>query len=357
MLYFMTFAALAAFGAYGATVRTLDPSFSRYTKQLLFILFAIGLIAMAGLRAGDIDRDYWNYEGAFTCVVDEYEGCRMEPVFNLISHVANAMGYGTEGVIFIYALLSISLYAILIARSETPYLSLLTYFSMWFFLHEMTQIRAGLALAVTIFGLDYLYEKKRLKFFLACGLASMVHLSCAAFVILAFFNTRKHNPWLGAILIAVSIALSYDTHLVGLFERLFEYLFSVDSKYVYYAMGGEEQSRIGFIRGSFIAIYVACAFGAKRIAPRVPKIYLYLNSMLIGTCLQFILYALPAVPSRMMQLFCSIVIFLLPALVFMFRSLPLRYLAVCGVVAFDALHLFYYIHIDKIVTDYRTIHF
>lgn len=354
MLYYMTFAALAAFGFYGASTRVLDTEYSRLTKQILFIAFAVGLIALAGLRSAYIDRDYWNYEGAFNCVIDEGE-CRMEPVFNLISHISNHFNFGTEGVVFIYALLSISLYAILIARSETPYLSLLTYFSVWFFLHEMTQIRAGLALAVTIFGLDYLYRRKLIKFFLACGLASMIHLSCAAFVILAFFNTRKHNPWLGTVLIGISIFLSYDTHLVGLFERLFEHLFSMDSKYVYYALGGEEQSRIGFIRGSFIAIYLVCAFGAKRIAPRVPMIYLYLNSMLIGTCLQFILYALPAVPSRMMQLFCAIVIFLLPASIFIFKSLPMRYVAIVGVLTFDVLQLIYYIQIDKIVSDYKSL--
>jgi hypothetical protein len=358
LFYYVVFAALIVFCAIGALTESIGPKAPyRPGTNLVVFVAAVALIAIAGTRAHSVDRDYMNYEAAFNCFRLGYDHCRMEPVFNVVSSAANALRLGVEGVIFFYAAAAIALYALLIVRSETPYLSLLTYFSTMFFLHEMTQIRVGLAIAIALWGLQYLYRQERIKFMAFCLAASVVHLSCAAFFILLFMPTRRHYAWLGMLLLSAAVASSFGNYLKPLYDAVFGYLIGEGSAYIYYAREAEEINRFGLVRTATIGAYIVAAWNADRIATRVPQIYIYLNSLLVALCTFYVFFYLPAVPIRMLEVFGSVLMFLLPATMFAFRSPITRIACAGGVVAFTVLHFIFYIEIEEIVQSYRSVVF
>lgn len=60
----------------------------------------------------------------------------------------------------IYAILGVTLKLIAIRRySLLPIFSIFTYISMYFILHEMTQIRAGVATAIFLFALEDIKDR------------------------------------------------------------------------------------------------------------------------------------------------------------------------------------------------------
>ena len=359
MVYFTAFFALAVLAGSGAFLKALDGRQELLFRWLVFTYAAAIMIFIAGTRAEGVDRDYSNYEIAYRCFSEGYENCLMEPAFGILTAIADALGYGFNGLIFLYALLAITIYATLIYRSETPYLSLITYFGSMFLVHEMTQIRAGLAFGIALWGLDYLYRRERVKFVACCLLASTVHVSCLAFIALVSLSPTRHNIWLGMLLIAASIAASFHNFLEPIYEQLFAYILGSDSKYVYYALAEADEpiNRFGLVTLALISAYLVGGFGAKRIAERVPKIHIYLNAMLLGICAHYVFYFFPGASFRVLELFGSVMIFFLPALVFAVKLPALRFSAISTVLAFNVMHFVFNVSIDGIVEEYRSVLF
>jgi len=360
IVYYSIFAFLAFGGLYGASLREMDSALHSHAKRFLFALAAFILIFIAGFRAATVDRDYLGYEAFFKCVSDRISqsDCQIEPVFVAVSKLSNVLGLGIEGVIFLYAVLSVTVFTTIIYRSETPYLSLLTYFCASFLLHEMTQIRVGLGIAVALWGLDYLYRRERLKYLLTCAIAATIHISCLAFLVLAIFRTDRHQLIHGVLLIFAAIALSFTNLLSPVYKLIFQYFYEVNSSFIAYApSGGDLSNRFGFIKSGFLALYLVCALNAKRIALYVPKVYIYLNSMLAAICSLYVFYSLPAVSLRFWELFGSVVLFLLPASIYARSARSWRMAAIAGVTAVDGLYLFYFVDYERIVEGYKSILF
>jgi len=74
------------------------------------------------------------------------------------------------------------------------FLSLLLYFPSFFFLHDMIQIRIGIAGGLLLLvALPLLLKKKKLTFIIACLLISLMHYSSLLFTLLAFVNQHSIN--------------------------------------------------------------------------------------------------------------------------------------------------------------------
>jgi hypothetical protein len=126
-------------------------------KYWVVFLWAFFLFLIAALRNENVDRDYLTYILNYEQTAKRL-ALTIEPTFYLFSIIARSIFDNVIFLFIIYAFLGvfIKIYAISKLSKELYLFSFLVYFSNFFLLHEMTQIRAGVAAAFILISLLYI---------------------------------------------------------------------------------------------------------------------------------------------------------------------------------------------------------
>lgn len=175
-------------------------------KSVYGYFLCIILILFAGFRDGRYVADYNVYEWLY-----ENELYVLEPTFSAISYIVhNVLGDNVVCFFLIYAMLGVGIKILAINRLSTliPF-SILLYVADFFPLHEMTQIRAGVATSIMLLAIIPLFERKMKQFFALVLLATLFHISALILFPLWFLNPHRINKkkWIVFILCCEVIAL------------------------------------------------------------------------------------------------------------------------------------------------------
>ena len=145
-----------------------------------------------GLKEVGSDQDSVAYARYFT--LDNYSLSQVaEPTFSYIAEISRWISNKNGLIIlfFIYATLGVSIKLAAIKKlSPFVWLSLITYFSTFFLLHEFTQIRAGIASGLLLLSISFIYKRQLYLFLLTIAVASLFHYSALAAFPLYFLTTR-----------------------------------------------------------------------------------------------------------------------------------------------------------------------
>ncbi|MFN3712003.1 MAG: EpsG family protein, partial [Alishewanella aestuarii] len=130
-------------------------------KKLFLFLISILLILIAGFRPVGFDRDSIAYILLLDTPLNQADLKDKEPAFWLIVELNRSLFEGNERTFFlIFAILGVSLKIIAISRlSLDPILSLWIYICSYFLLHDMTQIRAGVASGIFLLSIQDMHNK------------------------------------------------------------------------------------------------------------------------------------------------------------------------------------------------------
>lgn len=181
----------------------------KISKELLFVFFGIILILVAGFRGEGVDRDYSNYVEMF----NENESINVEFAFLLISKIINFFIGPYPVFLFVFfAILGVTLKLVAIKQiTELWFLSLVIYFTNFFVLHEMTQIRVGIACAFVLLSVRPIYEKNLKLFLLYATIGFCFHYSALLILPLWFLGHELRKKWL-----LVCIPIGYFIYFVGI---------------------------------------------------------------------------------------------------------------------------------------------
>lgn len=187
----------------------LIPSESITTKYLFFISIALIMILVTGFRNGDYVRDYSIYADIYERNSDDIT----EPAFIFISYILHIISSDNPIYLFVlFATLGVSLKFVAIRQlTELWFLSIVIYCSYLFVLHEMTQIRAGIASAFLLLCIKPIYENDLKRFLLFAFLAFSFHYSAIVFFPLWFLGHNPQKKWL-----SISIPLGYVAYFLHL---------------------------------------------------------------------------------------------------------------------------------------------
>jgi len=207
ILYFIFLAILA-----------IQYEFIPFKSNALLWIVIIVLSLLAGMRGIDVSKDYYSYRYIFDNIYDLTSPNDLsylavfEPGFIAIVLFFRGIfesNYVVALMLF-YAVVSISLkiYAIK-GLSINPYLTILFYFAYYFLIHEMTQIRIGLASAIFLIALIPFFKGMRLLFAGLIIIATFFHYSAIFYLSLLFFDTTKFNRNLftGVLLLSIILAI------------------------------------------------------------------------------------------------------------------------------------------------------
>jgi hypothetical protein len=169
--------------------------YRKYLSSFLYWIIALFLILIAGLRPIGLDRDSIEYAQIIQSSIDVNLLLDKEPAFGIIKHFNDIFFSGDVYTFFlIFATLGISIKFLAIKKiSKMPLLSVIVYLSIYFILHEMTQIRAGVAAGLFLLSIPDIYDRNFRKFIIKALLAISFHYSAIVMLPLYFLHPKKLN--------------------------------------------------------------------------------------------------------------------------------------------------------------------
>ena len=161
-------------------------------KWFAFLTIGVVLMVYAGVRPVGFDRDSPNYETMFMHPDSRSSEISVEPFFLFICNVCSLLMQDVRIILVLFAIVGVTLkmYAI---KKLTPmfFLPLVIYFGNFYFLHEITQIRAGVAAAIFLISVYCMSEGRKLVAFGVIAVACMFHYSALSLFPLLFLDPLR----------------------------------------------------------------------------------------------------------------------------------------------------------------------
>ncbi|HOK63557.1 MAG TPA: EpsG family protein [Soehngenia sp.] len=293
------------------------------SNSFIFIFVGFVLILIAGFRPIGIDGDSLNYVSVLHISLSEANFIDKEPAFWIINELNKILFGGNEQTFFlIFAILGVSLKLIAIRKySLLPILSIFTYVSMYFVLHEMTQIRAGVATAIFLFALEDIKNRNFKGYFLKTILAMLFHYSAIIMLLVYFINPNKLNtklfltlPILGIILgillaIFKDISLSIFSNITSVLPQ---FIGSKIELYILLLYDGKfsDINIFNFLYLSLIFIYYFSLLNYRKMKSQYDIIFIKISGIMLFSFYFFTF--LPVLAFRVSEFFGVIFIFLIP---------------------------------------------
>jgi hypothetical protein len=181
-------------------------------QQYTFWFCLVLLTFISGFRPSECCSDYSTYVDYYDNI-DTHSFIELEPTFFLISSISKVIFNSSIGVFLIYAVIGVLSKGFAIKKLSSLYLlSLIIYSSTFFLLHEMTQIRVGIASSILLLSIPSIYERKKYIFLFFILLGTLFHYSFLIFGLFYFVQPKTLNPYLYLGL----IAFGFISYLLGI---------------------------------------------------------------------------------------------------------------------------------------------
>ena len=175
------------------------------TAFFLYGLLLIFLVIFAGFRGEYVSRDYQNYISFFNQIKAGQSVSVINDLgFTYISRLAFLLSNTYIYLFVIYASIGVSVklfsfYKILGIRFS--FLGVIIYFSNFYLLHEMTQIRVGVATGIFLISIRYIINRQFIKFLICLAIAAFFHVTILLVLPLYFLKFERVKPvfWIGLL--------------------------------------------------------------------------------------------------------------------------------------------------------------
>ncbi len=275
-------------------------------KLLLFLVATIFTI-FAGIKELNVSHDGMNYAYMFDRVnfYSDYFNNYYDVMTILIAVTLKYLNLYSYLLIFIiFAVLGVFLKIKAISKySVLPLFSCIFYFIHFYLLHEMTQIRVGVATAILLLSVSDIYDKNFLKFLFKVFWAFLFHSSALVFIPFYFINTKKINARL--YLIGLIFAITFSFIGINIFYMT-PILSSISNKlYIYQALQNTMQELNLFNVNNifYILLFLILLFFSKTLL-EINKYSIIMLKMLYFSFISlFVLSKIPVFAWRISEIF------------------------------------------------------
>lgn len=297
------------------------------SKTLILTFIGILLILIAGLRPIGIDGDSLNYIGVLGVSLSEANFIDKEPTFWIINEFNKILFTGNNQTFFlIFAIIGVTLKILAIQKlSLLPIFSVFTYVCLYFILHEMTQIRAGIATAIFLLAIPDIYNRNLKSFLFKTILAMMFHYSAVLMLLVYFLNPHKINfkifgflPIIGVIFMLVGI--NVITILNPFLFILPDFIANKIELYILLLDDGKfsEINVFNFYYGSLLVLYCTMILYYNYFKSQYDILFI----KIFGSMLFFFYFssAIPVLAFRISEFFGVVLIILIPHFALIFKQ-------------------------------------
>lgn len=293
------------------------------------MVIATCLIVIAGFRSIGFDRDSLNYLESFlgfqSLLDSDY--LNKEPGFWLIVWLSNLIfGSSARPFFIIYASLGVLITFSAVKKLTChPILAIFCYIFLYFPLHGMTQIRAGLACAIFLSSIPNAVDRKLLSFVIKLFLAAMVHYFAIVFFAIYFLKAKTINvkfylslPFIGLFFVLFRNELVRAlSSFAPLLPDFIGYKLLIYIELLQDDIGAE----INLFSAYYISLFAIYYYSVLSVDKFTEK-YDYVFIKLLGWALfgYYMLSFLPAIAVRVSELYGVVIIFIIPMLVYSFKE-------------------------------------
>lgn len=284
-------------------------------RKIFFRLSIVLLALLAGLRY-KTGYDYISYNNFFdrlTHIKNIYDGSiDAEPGYLFFNYLIKNLGFNFSTFILIYSIVSLFLLGICLTKSyPLPMLPLTYYYSRFFLVRDMGQIRSSIVSIIFLLSLPYFKNRQTVKVIVISLVGALFH-SVSLFIIPAYFFYLVF----GKITITKTITfllLSTVTGVFFFFPSL--YLFLIPERYQGYLSGYYAQG--AWILNPVFIMQVLILLGAILIVKQRTMVFkesfnlilvVYLLSSLLLVCFG----PLATIGGRIGTIFSTVEIFIVP---------------------------------------------
>lgn len=301
---------------------------------LLFLIVTLTLILIAGFRPVGFDNDSHGYQEALDFFQHGFFPIK-EPTFIFSLWLSDFIfDSSIHSVFFFYAIIAICTKMTVIYKySAIPVLSLVIYICVFYILHDLTQIRVGVAAAFFISAIPDLIAGKRKIYMIKIAVAVLFHFSAIILFLFSFISNKRIKLvtyFLLPFLTLIFVLLIGDMN--ALLLKFFNIMPApIGPKAVGYIINLQLYGRFDnvniFSKFSlcvimFFVIYtIALVKSMSRVNQNVvnPDI-IYFKIISIMLTVFYILSSVPVLASRTFELFGVSLIFALPTLALRIRQ-------------------------------------
>ena len=245
-----------------------------------------------------------------------------EPGFFLLGFIVKTFTENTHIYLtFVSALTFLFLYYGIKKFSVLPLLGLVVYVARFFLGRNMAQIRAGLCYAIILFGLQYIQQRKLLKFLLVVFIAYQFHhsaiIALPVYFICNYMKLHRIHIVLGLIA-AFVVGIFFQDPIHAIIQDN-----ASDLKVDNYVEGGTDS----YIEGKGISnplIYFQCfflliyTFWEKRLAPLTKYYYVIRDGYFYSTVILIVFCTYSVISGRTSTMFATMEIAIIPSIICLF---------------------------------------
>ncbi|PCC98438.1 EpsG family protein [Halopseudomonas pelagia] len=302
-------------------------SFVRRSKLDIVFVVAIAFILFSFFTK-EGSWDYYGYQKYFLCAIESNcaEGS-FEKSFSLVSLAAGKLlgDYAFEAVILLYVTLSIIIkFKLFYKHSAWVGVSIFSYACYGFFLGEMTQLRASMAIAICWWSLSEYSSGKRVHAALLLALATFFHVSSVLALVIPLLKLIKIKTLV--VVVCFSAVLGY---LVAASTSIPLMRFGFERIDVYLAAMGSESLTAKQLNLYAIVMLLTALFAMRQKDSEIVGFdRLCIKAVLFGVSFYLLFFFVPIIPLRVLEFYTSVYPFIVAAIFKSNRSLVVR----CGFV-------------------------
>ena len=293
--------------------------------NVFFLFFGITLVLIAGFRNGDKMPDYLTYVGLYHQIISGNFTYFIEFTYIYLSIFSNFVVKEEPIFLFlIYAIIGVTLKLYSIRKlTELWFFSLVIYICNYFILHEMIQIRAGVASGFILLSILPLKERKFKFFLLLITLATLFHYSSIFFLLLWFLTSKpyKLSYYFLFIVVAFIIHFARIDPISLMMNFIPEEYFSVKIGYIDKDRANDLAINVfGIFAITRILIFFYFLFYEKTIKKHNHYFTIILKYYFLGVFSYISLAYYPEIAVRIAYTLMSSEIIIIPALVYTIKS-------------------------------------
>lgn len=308
------------------------PKLNNRSKNGLYIAIGIMLILFIIMRDYTVNKDFCVYETIYRKIpsfellksnfTEYFKIIKTELSYASLCSFLKSTGNTKETnftIIFsLYAIVGVTIKLYSISKlTDLKFLTLFVYGCNLYLLHEMTQIRAGIAIGFILLSVYYLMQDKYWHYFACFLVAGLFHTSSFMTIVLLLFRKSKADfrIW-GAIFLFCVFLRCINFDILNLIDFLpFDYYqFKLKA---YIRLQNDEDFKINYFNVAFLiqnATIIACFFYKKFLERENPHINILLNMCCLSSCCFLFFGQLPGFAYRISEVFNCALMILIPTL-------------------------------------------
>lgn len=311
-------------------------------KNIIFIFSFFLLLVFAFIR-DKIGTDFLAYKIFYTTLDLNIP---FEKGYVYLNILLNSINKDFSFFLFGFTIFSLGLKYIYIFKNVYyKNISILYYFSNYYFVFEFGILRNSLAVTITLFSIKYVIERKLLKFLLLILIAATFHRTAIVFIIVYFIVNRNYkNRYLVTGVITAFILGRYSKFIFDVMLRFALFIGEgniYDKLSVYMTL----ENKLPLISiGNFTTIIMLVIFLGMRskVKEKFKNYDIYLNLVILGYIMSYLFYSIPDIAIRIPVYFDIYKIVLLPAIFIGIKTKRLKIIFLLFLILLGFFKLFLY---------------